>query len=264
MRGRGRRPWKRATKALMGQSWISDFHLRNCRKYSSGVSAARSGCTCWRSSEEWIPSGLYGRCWLRMGSSEVEEAGTGSRGQGLGCWGTVLVSYPFNQNHDYHRGHVIGGVEPSGTPNSTFRFRSAWAMWAVWNDSALPSLLALLEFYSRRDVSHWLCSCSPLAGVAGAASFPLRLQFHWESSPAAVGLSSSSPGLKNASPLWPGLGCFSVSCFLNPVCSWGKSSFSSSVQSALWMRHPFLSMTWKCLLPGGRLSWPLERVWVCM
>lgn len=81
--------------------------------------------------------------------------------------------------------------------------------------------------------SHWLCSCSPLAGVAGAASFPLRLQFHWESSPAAGVLSSSSPGLKNASPLWPGLGCFSVSCFLNPVCSCGKSSFSSSVQSAL-------------------------------
>lgn len=47
---------------------------------------------------------------------------------------------------------------------------------------------------------YWLCSCFTLAGVAIAASFPLWPQFHWESSPAAVVLSSSSPGLNDARP----------------------------------------------------------------
>lgn len=98
---------------------------------------------------------------------------------------------------------------------------------------------------------YWLCSCFTLAGVAKAASFPLWPQFHWESSPAAVVLSSSSPGLNDARPEAASLLPVSLTLF---TASEKKIPSVGSVQSTLWMHRLFLSMTLKCPLLWGGLK----------
>lgn len=205
-----------------------------------------------------------------MDSNEVEEAGIGGSGKGPGCWGTILVTYHFNQMMNTIEGEWRG-VEPQIVHLGLFRslwfclYLGGWAIWVVWHQSEFLSYWKkFLSSTAGAMFPYWLCSCFTLAGVAIAASFPLWPQFHWKSSPAAVVLSSSSPGLNDARPGAASLPPVSLTLFTasekNPF---GRFCSVYPLDAPSLSFHDFkVSPSMGRSETSGNFWWHMERVWV--
>lgn len=117
--------------------------------------------------------GLCAGCWHR---NEVEEAGIGGSGKGLGCCGTILLTYHFNQDNEYHRGgwrgvesHTVHlGLDLSGFACTLVAELFEWYDIKVNFFPVGPCVSST----AGAMFPYWLCSSFTLAGMAVAASFP--------------------------------------------------------------------------------------------